>query len=215
MKKATTTLIAIALALATASAYAEDGGAATAQSPSEVQAPFGLEWGMLKTQLSAMTCRASAKLVGLTNCSTKQVPRPLSDAEVYHLTFDKTDGLIKVQYASTDITGDPRGTAGKGRFDDLRAALSSKYPSAKKDEFIWTGGYLYDEFGEFYQCLKYGDKCGSHSLYIQPGKGVIVIELKGIRRGVGFIRMAYESPEFGAAFDRAKSAKNNLDAGAL
>ena len=173
------------------------------ESPSEVQAPFGLEWGSLQSEFSGLTnCNSKQSL---TFCRTNSVPKPLSDAETYQLVFDDKEGLVKIRHIGKSITGDPSGTKGKERFNELKAALSSKYPKARKKDFIKMHIALYRNSNEFYECLRHRG-CGLYAWNINPGKGTIGIQINGLSRGKGYIDLIYESPKWMDVFNRAKSA---------
>ena len=195
-----TTLLAVS-----AAAYAQE-------SQSEVQAPFGLEWGVLQSELS-----------GLTNCSSKQsvafcdidsVPKPLSDAHRHLLAFDDKEGLVKVAYFGKPITDDPFGTKGVKRFNELKVALLGKYPKAEKHDLIQMHLKLYQDSDEFYECLRYSG-CGFYALGISPEKGSIILEISGLSRGQGYISLTYESPKWGDVIKKAKSSKQASDKDAL
>ena len=190
-------------------------GAAVAfaqESPSEVQAPFGLKWGASQSEFSDLTDCESKQ--SITFCKVNSVPKPLSDAESHRLAFDDKEGLVKIGYFGNQITGDPFGTEGVKRFNELKSALSSKYPKAEKQSFISMHKNLYRDSDEFYECLRYSG-CGLYAWGVSPGKGTIGLQIKGLSRGRGYIGLTYESPKWVEVIKKAKSSNQADDKDAL
>ena len=182
------------------------------ESPTEVQAPFGLKWGAKQKSFSKLyDCKPDGQF---TYCRTKSVPKGLSNAEVYALNFHAKEGLQKVSYFSEVITGDTYGTEGKERVEHLRAALSRKYPKAKTQNLSLMHMRLYKDPHEFYECLRHPG-CGLYAVTVEPGKGDIGILIKGVSRGKGFIVLSYESPKWLGLLDSKKKAEKAQDEDAL
>lgn len=182
------------------------------ESPKEVQAPFGLKWGAKKSDFSNLfDCETNRTFI---SCRTNSVPKGLSNTEFYSFIFDNEEGLVKITHYGKNIIGDPYGTEAKDRFNKLKSALSGKYPDAKKKDFIWMHLKLYKESDEFYECLRYSG-CGSYAFAISPEGGGIFIEVYGMRRGEGYIKLIYESAKWSDVIDRFKASKDADDADAL
>ena len=75
---------------------------------------------------------------------------------------------------------------------------------------------LYTEADEVYQCLKYPG-CGTIATYWVNKEGIpnISIELQGLSRGQGFIRLVYESPNWDSIVDKNTDAVNQQTEDAL
>ena len=182
------------------------------ESPSEVQAPFGLEWGASLSDFPGLTnCQTNQ---AVTYCTTISVPKTLSDAENHELFFDDKEGLVKVRYISKDITDDLFGDKGKARFNELKSALSSKYPKAEKKDLIGMHLTLYKDPDEFYECLRYHG-CGVYVWSLKPGKGTITLVMEGLSRGKGYLYLSYESPKWRDVVNRVKSSEKADDKDAL
>ena len=183
------------------------------ESPTEVQAPFGLEWGAKKESFSGMhNCEPNGQFV---ICRTKFVPKTLSDADYYMLGFHVAEGLQKVSYVGENIINDYFGRKGKERFEHLKSALLRKYPKAKQDELVWINRRLYEDLDEFYECLLYGPRCGVHVLLLDPGKGSILMKIHGVSGGKGFVDLTYESPKWDRLIDSKEEAEKAQDEDAL
>ena len=121
-----------------------------------------------------------------------------------------------------NITGDVYGTNGKAQYENIKSSLVKKYPNMdgfQIKSFEWGGAKLYQESDEFYECLGY-EGCGSYVSYIYSSsdsidRGVVSIEIKGYRRGVGAINLTYESEFWSEALDSAREKQNQTDNDAL
>ena len=176
---------------------------------------FGLKWGMMISEIRGLgiSLNKEKRDRNLEIYSTPSLPRQLSDAEKYFLTF--SDGkLVKVSAIGKKILNDPSGREGKERFSVLKNSLGEKYgpPSFSYES---TGNKLYKEYDEFYQCMAY-DGCGMWAAaFDAPGK-MVAVELNGLSRGTGFIKVIAEAvPEWNNALDKMKSFKNQSDSDAL
>ena len=180
-----------------------------------IDAPFGLEWGIKKVDLeSAGIILSGCKDLGWAEqCTTESVPKNMSIAESYVFAFTKRYGLQKAVMVSKDFTSDLRGSEGKGVYSTLKKALEKKYGSNAAYE--WSGRSLYNESDEFYQCLAY-DGCGSWSTFwVENMFGAITLELKGLGRGKGFLRLSYEGGRWKSAMDEKDELNEAADFDAL
>lgn len=191
-------LIAITFVFSSLIATAEDQA---------VEAPFGLEWGAEKGALRGdgiilSDCKSEG---WVEYCTTESVPKNLSVAESYVLYFSKEYGLQKVLMVGETFTNDVYGIAGKDRYAKLKGALDSKYSGATSYEYV--GRTVYNESDEFFQCLDYAG-CGNWGTYWTDNiKGSVVLELMGLRRGSGFVKLSYE----GELWSRAISEKDKVE----
>lgn len=115
---------------------------------------------------------------------------------------------------SPHFTNDPTGSAGKERFEALTSTLTEKY-GKPSDKYQTVGNKLFKEYDEFYQCLA-NSGCGMWISIYAPVDKDISVELKGLRRGSGYIVLTVESkPQWSNALDVFKTRKNSSDKEAL
>lgn len=193
------------LTVFTAAAFAADGD----------EAMFGLKWGMNPSDLKAIGI-ALAKTKGERNLETYKttsLPKNLSEVESYILIF--ADGkLAKITAIGKDITNDPTGSSGKDRVESLTSALTDKY-GKPSNNYQSIGNKLFKEYDEFYQCLAYSG-CGQWATIYEPNDKDISVELKGQRRGSGYILLTVESkPQWSKALEIFKTRRNSSDKDAL
>ena len=177
-------------------------------------APFGLKWGVGVEDLrkQGIELQKDSAEGRLEIFSAKSLPKNLSIAESYSLVFDQEFGLQKILMLSEDITDDAFGSEGKEMYDDIKSKLKNKYGEPTKN-FEIVGLRLYDESDEFYQCLSY-DGCGAWVSAFEDKEQVIAVQIKGMRRGHGYITLTYEGPKWKESLDanKAESSKSDSDA---
>lgn len=187
-----------------ASALAEDG----------FQAPLGLKWGESKETLTKDYGAAPAgkndtrmKLFSISN-----PPIKVSGFDEFYGVIDDKHGLVKVIVVE-NIRGDAYGSTGLEDYNKIKGLLTNKYgkPDSK---YEYIGKELYKDNDEFYQCLAY-QGCGAYSAFFKPaGGGDIALEIKGQRRGEGFITVSYESVLFGDVVnERENDTKKQAEQG--
>lgn len=170
--------------------------------------PFGLNWDMGEAEIKAVGFSHNSEADGLKLFSSMSVPKAWSIGESY-VAVVYQNRLIKVVAQSINFENDVYGTEGKEAYNDLKRLLTKKYGSPSS-EIERTGGKLYDDSDEFYQCLKYSGCGGYISLYEVSG-GVIGLQLKGLRRGQGYLTIQYESPGFKAAQAGVDASQKTAD----
>lgn len=176
-------------------------------------APFGLTWGMSEASLIKMGFTEKDISKGqLKTLVAFSVPKAWSEAEAY-LAVTYQGNLVKVVAVSKDFTNDITGLEGKKGFSHIKEVLTGKYgkPTGGAERI---GGSLYKEYDEFYQCLNYTG-CGIFYAVYKFDGGDIFLELKGKSRGVGYLSVSYESPEFTVAKSEIKQSDSTKDADAL
>jgi len=179
------------------------------------EAMFGLNWGMTPKAISSLgiTLIKVKEEKNFQDYSTESLPKNLSDIEKYYLVFSD-DKLVKIIASCKNITNDPTGSDGKERFDVLNKSLQDKY-GTPTHKFQYNGRKLFKEYDEFYECLRYAG-CGNWACGYEKPTKVIVLELKGLSRGTGYISLQVEAvPEWGDALNKFKSIKNKSDADAM
>ncbi len=179
------------------------------------EAMFGLRWGMkaAEVQASGVTITKKKGDRNLEIYEAVSLPKNVSDVESYSLIF--ADGrLAKISAIGKNIANDPSGSNGKERFEAIAKALTEKY-GKPSNSYQSTGNKLFKEYDEFYQCLAYSG-CGQWTTVYEPNDKDIVIELKGIRRGTGYLVITAEAkPQWSQALDVYKSRKSSSDKDAL
>lgn len=181
-------------------------------------APFGLTWGASAADLRALGFATHGNDTqgdedkALRALTAVSVPKPWSRAEKYVALLFR-DRLVKVVAQSESVTNDLGGTEGKTLYESVKKTLTEKYgvPSSHTET---SGGKLYNDFDEFYQCLDYAG-CGLYLSLYQYNGGVIAVRLEGESRGKGFLSVQYESPEFAKALATIKDGDAESDASAL
>ncbi len=177
---------------------------------------FGLKWGMTVAQVKAAGVDITKPLKDDRNFQIHKVttvPRGLSGFESYSLLF--ADGkLVKLWALSENIKDDILGREGKERFEALRAALTEKYGKATTD-YQKVGATLFKERDEFYQCLAYTG-CGLWAATFESPEKDIVLSLKGLRRGAGYLDLTAEAkPQWKVALEIYKGNRTKSDKDAL
>lgn len=180
-------------------------------------APFGLTWGMSKVEVEdlGVTLLDGNKERNLEIYQANELPIDLSNAEFYSLIFDENQGLQKVTMVSDTISSDAYGREGKSAYDRIKTALTDKY-GAPSNDYNFIGLKLWDEPDEFYQCLAY-DGCGGWASFFENNETgeVTALTLRGLRRGEGYLTLAYEGPGWAAALDEKDEAVEFQDRDAL
>ena len=180
--------------------------------------PFGTTWGQSVGELekAGMICaeKETDSKNDLVTCKTSSLPKDISIKDFYYLLFSDTYGLQKVVMISSDITGDITGREGKELYNKYKSVLVKKY-SKPTFELETVGVKLYDEYDEFYQCLAY-DGCGSYLSIFEPEEGgAVSIELKGLARGKGYIKLGYEGSKWSQHLNEVRNRKQSVDSDAL
>ena len=203
-----TTVITRTFAILLVALYAPFAAAAQESFP----APFGLSWGMSEESLQAIGFKKVDEGGGLTLMTSVTVPKAWSNGETYFVaTYESR--LVKATAQSRNFTDDIYGTEGKRVYKELKSLLSNKY-GAPPREAEWVGLELYDDADEFYQCLDYSG-CGAWFSLFEFQNGAIAVEIKGIRRGVGYVSIGYEGPSFSEALREIKRKEAESDTDAL
>ncbi len=180
--------------------------------------PLGLSWGLSVPQVNKLSSGLKAlKTDGkFTIYTTTNLPKNLSFAESYNLTFHSNFGLQKIVIIGKTINSDPTGNEGKKTYSELKNSITERYglPS-NKYSMETIGNKLYKEYDEFYQCLKY-QGCGAwSSLWDLNENGTIALEIKGLSRGSGYLILSYEGPKWSEAVDMHRNERSSVDKSAL
>jgi len=112
------------------------------------------------------------------------------------------------------ITDDPLGSKGKAEYENIKVTLSKKY-GTPSSEYEKIGRKLFNGPDEFYQCLAYSG-CGSWISFFDTDYGpAITLEIKGLKRGTGYLQLGYEGPNWAKAVRENRKDNAESDAGAL
>lgn len=177
-------------------------------------AAFGLKWGMSKdlVEKTGVVLTRTGGEGKIEIYRSTSVPVPLSSGEFYTLIFHKSWGLQKLGMASITIKNDPTGRQSKELYSNFKSALIEKYGNPN-DSSESVGNRLYKEFDEFYLCLKYTG-CGLWYTFWKKGanlNGTILVEINGLSRNDGYVRLSYEGPKWDEAVDENNSNKKAND----
>lgn len=181
----------------------------------EIQAPFGFKWGQSKKDImsSGVILSDCKNNNGLNNCRASNPLSPVSFGDIYFVVIDDDHGLQKVLMVGKDIDSDITGANGKELYENVKSTLIKKY--GKPNSYEYSGRELYDEYDEFYQCLMY-DGCGDWVSFWSPAEGgAVSVQLKGLKRGTGYIQLTYESKMWKSITELAKKRVNSKDSSAL
>lgn len=179
-------------------------------------APFGLSWGMTVKELQdkGIHLEKGAGNNHFQNFKTESLPQNISIAKNYILIFSKKYNLQKLAMVSKTITDDIYGSEGKKTYERIKKSLSEKY-GPPYDTYEYIGAELYDESDEFYQCLSYSG-CGSWISFFKSKEGVqVTLELAGLSRGKGYLKLIYEGQNWTDALDEYRQDKSKTDSDAL
>lgn len=179
------------------------------------EAMFGLEWGSSPSEIiaSGVVLESKGHSGNLYTYTCTSLPKDLSITESYRLLFDGDTSLVKIIMASDNFEDDPYGSRGQKKFSDIVGLLSQKYTVAHT--YCYSGKKLYDGSDEFYQCLKYTG-CGMWAVLLSGANKDIVVELCGINRGTGYLKIVVESkPGFDRAIAKFKANQDAEDSDAF
>ena len=181
----------------------------------EIGAPFGFNWGQSKEELVSAGVEFSTCLEksGIESCQTSTPLKDVSFGDVYILRFDSEQGLQQVVMIGNSIESDVLGSKGKSIYSDVKSSLVKKYGEPESYEYV--GEKLYDGYDEFYQCLKY-DGCGVWASFWSPENGGhIQMRLIGLLRGVGHLKLTYESKDWEKLLELSNERELAADSDAL
>lgn len=155
-------------------------------------APFGFKWGQKINMAKCTNVKEVAP--GFVVCETATVSKPVQKMDFVLLAIYK-GALVKITAFMKNVEGDPYGVKGTESYENMKSLLSKKYGEpVTATEFI--GRELYQEPSEFYQCLKY-DGCGMFfSVWGDSDESQVALELVGLGRGTGCLKIIYESNAF-------------------
>tara|TARA_B100002019_G_C21085427_1_gene505902 strand:- start:58 stop:711 length:654 start_codon:yes stop_codon:yes gene_type:complete len=176
-------------------------------SSAEIDAPLGVKWGLTKYQLNGMSVKLSDCEIlenGVEMCKATNTPKSLSFADSVFFYFHYKKKTLEAVYVSgKTIENDVYGSQGKEDYDKVKASLYKKYPESSgytHTEYEVMGLNLYDQNDEFYQCLNY-EGCGYWISFVSGMENSVYFQLNGIGRGLGYLGVKWESPEWEKMLD--------------
>ena len=161
--------------------------------PPPIAAPYGLTWKQSKAAVEAL----GTKLTGCEQqettevCDLAAVPQPPAGIipDFFRVRFD-AEGLTAVTLASATIASDPDGATGKTVYEALRKDIVAVYGEGERTEKV--GQIMpYMAPNEFYECLDF-DGCGTWETRWSGGD--LVLGLKGLKPGEGYVMVNYYRP---------------------
>lgn len=175
---------------------------ASAQNNEDLQAPFGLAWGMSTKEVAALGVELTAlRDAEGASYSAKRLPKILADVEAVRLNFGFDDRLFKITAVSRDYKNDPYGIALKDRYQQLKSLLGDKYGKGSSIERL--GKSIYSEPRHFI----YGLYSGENWWLTTFENEIIEIELsaRGSSSDVGYWVVIYAETEMKKTFEQALS----------
>ena len=175
---------------------------------SEYDAPFGLVWGAKNKELEKLgvTLKLDQRLSSVNIFNAETLPLTPSGTIYIKLSIDDKFGMQRVNWIGGKTENDIFGSEGKKKFSELENIITEKYGNPLSD-YKYVGKKLYREHDEFYQCLAYKG-CGSWITFwrINSG-GSISLELSGLGRGSGVMKLIYEGPGWEAVVNSVKEER--------
>jgi hypothetical protein len=123
-------------------------------------------------------------------------------------------GLVRAGLWGKTITDDVYGIQGKDQYQQLRKLIVARYNAQPTKEVTASGDKVYRDSDEFYECLAYSG-CGLYLAIWEIPPMSVSLELQGVRRGIGFVIMKVEGPNYNAAKDLQDSLASSADLNAL
>ena len=189
MRNAIIFIIALAVSgIALAESHAQNYG--------KYAAPFGLEWGMSKEQLTAMGVKLTPIDEAEGVYTAERLPKKLRDVKEYTLLLKQGFGLVKATAETNAFKSDYSGSAAKKRYSQLKTAIINKYgrPDTVAEQTGVNG--TYQRRHQFYQCLM-SVGCGAWaSIWSNKKDGYISLYILGVSRSEGVVSIGYESAAF-------------------
>lgn len=178
---------------------------------SEIEAPFGLEWGQTTTQVEAQSVTLSIckDYYNFTRCRVNTLPKNLSNTDYYLISFSKEFGLVEVLWLSEDIKQDLGGIKGRDYYEELKFKLAEKYGTPEVVEKVNPEATP----EQFYHCLA-NTKCGFIGAQWERD-GVIRLQLHPLNPNEGFLQLGYRSPNFVKAQQKMEEQISKEDSQAL
>jgi hypothetical protein len=126
----------------------------------------------------------------------------LANAGSLILVFDNEYGLVKTHWASKPVERDANGNKGMQLFREFQTKFTKQYGSSQEtheEASIKLQGYI----GDFYECLQ-EKTCGPwESIWETPKGGVLILEIVGLDKSVGFVQITHQGPNLKNSLEHA------------
>ena len=177
-------------------------------------APMGFTWGQSVEDIENLISITERKeTLWITTLVAKEAPINPPYTEKIEVIVDEIDGLAQIDWTSQRITNDPAGILGMFKYYKMVVALINKY-GQPTHKFRHMEARRFDEINNFYQCLNY-ESCGQWFTAWSLENIVVLIELKGVSKGVGYIFMSSGVPNYGHTSPIGDNEEKSQDAGTL
>lgn len=179
---------------------------------------FGLRFGDSYATATSKGLQAKLKTKdgNLALYESTKLPKQPSNTDLVGLAFDQGHGLQKIQWLSKNITEDPMGIKGKEQFSELKAILGQKYGDPDSGlSYERVGVSLYKDPDEFYECIDYVG-CGMWNASWVGSYGLVSLSIRSSgRRGIGWLELIYEGPDWEGIVDAEEARTSKADADAF
>lgn len=178
--------------------------AASGEAAEELEAPFGLTWGMSVGQVRAL----GIEITPLddekgASFSATRLPKMLSDVERVRLNFGFDDKLFKIVAASKSYENDPYGLDVRARYGQLKELLGDKYGKGSSIERL--GSSIYREPRHFIYGLYSGESWWLTTY--EKGKVEIELSIRGLSTDTGFWVGIFTRTDLEEAYEQALADK--------
>ena len=180
-------------------------------------APLGLRWGMTDPELFALSLPRLAEFTDgqIRVVEVGRSPKQIAGTAKIQLVLDAGLGLQRIIWVGETHRDDSHGEQCRDRYKRLKAALTRKYgkPGAVTEV---TGRVLYAAPDQFYESLAH-EGCGRWACQwdLRNPRLGILLEIKGVFRGEGYVSLNFEGPEWSAVLSARDRTKDWADYDAL
>jgi hypothetical protein len=177
------------------------------------EGPFGLEMG---TPLSLVKVKTKLVPAGerVGQYTTSIVPKPHPAFELYGLVIGTKTGLCKVSANGKDIRTNRFGEGLVRATNDLAEALTSKYGTPNRLDFL-NDGSIWDDPEDWMTGLQkdervlwllWSDDSGAH---LPDGIDSVSLRAHALSTEVGYVRLTYEFTNFDECKAEIEAAQNS------
>jgi hypothetical protein len=155
------------------------------------QAPMGLKWGMMKEDVPGGVFDIENE--GGFSVTIAKYPENLPkimDVQKVVMIFEGAKGLQKINIVFATLNGDVNGQMSLRVYSELKRILTQKYGEPTSREYKNLKGFTSSD--EFYECLKLPG-CGRISSVFESENVRVLLKIKGIGHGSGYITLSYEN----------------------
>lgn len=191
--------VATFISLMQGTAHAQDG-------------PFGLSMGMTLEQVQRLSKLKPEKEPYV--YTTTSLPNGHPQVESYTFLITPQHGLCKINALTFDIKTSIYGGELKGRFDDFRDALNSKYGRSRDYDELRAGS-IWDEPRDWMMGLRKKERSLASFWDSQEGSRMpnnlasIMLEARAISSEKGFLFLSYEYKNFDACIKAANARSDS------